>query len=134
MNTPLTPKASQVTTPFWEGTKQGELRIQRCNACARFYFQPRTSCRHCQSLDVEWRPVSGRATLASYVINRRPMWGTEPQVIALVELDEGPRLMTNIVEVAADPEALPLGMRLEVRFSERGDMSLPMFAPARGEA
>ncbi|WP_424533548.1 Zn-ribbon domain-containing OB-fold protein [Sphaerisporangium viridialbum] len=134
MITPLTPQASSLTAPFWEATREGELRIQHCDACARFYFYPRTSCRYCQSLDVRWRPVSGRATLASYVINRRPMWGTGPQVIALVDLDEGPRLMTNIVDVAADPEALTLGMRLEVRFEERGEMFLPMFAPAGGEA
>ncbi|MGW6954120.1 Zn-ribbon domain-containing OB-fold protein [Streptomyces chartreusis] len=130
----LIPKASQVTAPFWEATARGELAIQRCEACERFYFYPRTSCRYCQSTDVAWRVVSGRATLASYVINRKPMWGEAPQVIALVDLEEGVRLMTNIVDVEPVPDKLPLGLALAVRFEERGQMALPVFAPSAQEA
>jgi uncharacterized OB-fold protein len=75
--------------------------------------------------------VSGRARLVSYVINHRPPPGLEgvSPVIALVELDEGPVLMTNIVNVEPDPECLPLDLRLQVTFAERGDLMLPVFEP-----
>lgn len=129
------PKPTPETLPFWEGTAAGELRIQRCNTCERFYFYPRPFCPHCNSDDVEWRVTSGHGTLASYIINYRPMPFFElegPQIIALVELDEGVRMMSNLVGVEPVPEKLVLGMRLTVSFDPRGDQFLPVFAPAEG--
>ena len=120
------------TQTFWEGTAIGELRIQRCNSCEEYYFYPRPYCPGCQSDDVEWRVVSGKGTLASYNINYRPFpifESKDPQVIALVELDEGVRMMSNIVDVEPLPENLELGMRLAVRFEARGDQFLPVFTP-----
>lgn len=120
------------TQTFWEGTAIGELRIQRCNSCEEYYFYPRPYCPGCQSDDVEWRVVSGKGTLASYNINYRPVpifESKDPQVIALVELDEGVRMMSNIVDVEPLPENLELGMRLAVRFEPRGDQFLPVFTP-----
>ncbi|GAA4168574.1 Zn-ribbon domain-containing OB-fold protein [Gryllotalpicola koreensis] len=127
------PEPTPETRPFWEGTAVGELRIQRCNVCEKFYFYPRPYCPTCLSEDVEWRAVSGRGSLASYNINYRPMpmfKTDQPQVIALVELDEGVRLMSNIVGVEPVPEKLPLGLRLTVGFEPRGDQFLPVFSPA----
>ena len=95
------------TQTFWEGTAIGELRIQRCNSCEEYYFYPRPYCPGCQSDDVEWRVVSGKGTLASYNINYRPFpifESKDPQVIALVELDEGVRMMSNIVDVEPLPD------------------------------
>jgi uncharacterized OB-fold protein len=89
------PVPTPETEPFWAGTRAGELRIQYCRRCARYYFFPRPFCRYCQSRDVEWRPVSGRGRLISYVINHRPAPPAPadvPQVIALVELKEIARL------------------------------------------
>ncbi|GAA4173527.1 Zn-ribbon domain-containing OB-fold protein [Gryllotalpicola koreensis] len=126
------PVPTPETMPFWEGTKEGQLRIQRCNSCEKFYFYPRPFCPRCDSDDVAWQTVSGKATLASYNINYRPlpMFKTEqPQVIALVELDEGVRMMSNIVGVEPVPEKLPLGLRLRVTFEPRGDQFLPLFTP-----
>lgn len=126
------PEPTPETVPFWEGTAAGELRIQHCNTCQRFYFYPRPFCPRCNCDDVEWRTVSGRGRLASYNINHRPFpqfKSDRPQVIALVELDEGVRLMSNIVDVEPVPEQLPLGLRLSVRFEPRGDQFLPVFAP-----
>jgi uncharacterized protein len=125
------PQPTPETVPYWEGTRAGELRIQHCKACGRHYFYPRPFCRYCSALDVEWTRSSGRARLISYVINHRPLPGFEgvSPVIALVELDEGPRLMTNIINVDPVPEALPLDMRLQVSFAERGDVMLPVFEP-----
>jgi uncharacterized OB-fold protein len=125
------PQPTPETAPYWEAARAGELRIQRCRACGRHYFYPRTACRYCASLDVEWVRVSGRARLVSYVINHRPLPGSEldPPVIALVKLDEGPRLMTNIVGVESDPAKLLLDMRLVVTFEERAGVVLPVFRP-----
>jgi uncharacterized OB-fold protein len=89
-------------------------------------------CPACGSRNVEWFTASGRATLYSYVINHRPAPGFEddaPYAIAVVELAEGPRMMTSIVGVPATPEALELDMPLQVRFEPRGDVSLPVFGP-----
>ena len=124
------PVPTPETQSFWEGTAAGELRIQRCNSCEKFYFYPRPYCPRCNSDDVEWRVVSGKGTLASYNINYRPFpifASDEPQIIALVELDEGARLMSNIVGIEPLPENLPLGMRLHVGFEPRGDQFLPVF-------
>lgn len=124
------PAPTPETAEFWAGTLAGELRIQQCNSCGKYYFYPRPFCRHCQSRDVEWRKVSGNGRLISYVINQRPLPPAdpaEPQVIALVELDEGPRMLTNIVGVAPEPENLPLDSRVKVAFEARGDQALPVF-------
>src|SRR6266481_5429618 len=103
------PKPTPETQHFWDGTKAGELRLQRCEACAK-------------------------AKLYSYVIHHRPVPGfTPPYAIAVVELDEGPRMMSNIVDCPQTPEALDLDMRLEVAFEKLDDkITLPMFRPAKG--
>jgi hypothetical protein len=85
---------------------------------------------------VEWFTASGEATLYSYVINHRPAPGFEeeaPYTIAVVQLAEGPRMMTSLVGVPATPEALVLDMPLRVTFEQRGDVSLPVFTPASVE-
>lgn len=130
------PTPTPETAPYWDGAAQGELRLQQCDACREYYFYPRPTCPHCHGSEVTWRAVSGRARLVSYVINQRPLPPFDPDtpfVIGLVELEEGPRMMTNIVEVEAVPSALELDMALSVRFVIRGDQKLPVFAPAGGE-
>ncbi|SDK91927.1 Zn-ribbon domain-containing OB-fold protein [Nonomuraea jiangxiensis] len=129
------PKPTPETQPFWDGTAAGELRIQRCQTCERHYFYPRPACPHCGSDQVEWVRASGRATLYSYVINHRPAPGFEdeaPYAIAVVELEEGVRMMTNLVGVPNTPDNLPLDMELRVVFEQRGDMHVPLFEPAGG--
>ncbi|UBU11221.1 Zn-ribbon domain-containing OB-fold protein [Nonomuraea gerenzanensis] len=129
------PKPTPETQPFWDGTAAGELRIQRCEPCARHYFYPRPSCPRCGGDQVGWVRASGRATLYSYVINHRPAPGFEdeaPYAIAVVELEEGVRMMTNIVGVPNTPEHLKLDMELRVVFERRGDVSVPLFEPAGG--
>lgn len=130
-STKALPTPTPETAPYWEGARAGELRIQRCRACAQAYFYPRPYCPQCGSADVEWFVASGRATLASYIISERAAPGFDaPYAIAIVELEEGPRMMTNIVEVEPTPERLVLDMALEVRFEDRGEITVPVFAPA----
>jgi uncharacterized OB-fold protein len=130
------PQPTPETQEFWDGAKRGELRIQRCASCGRAYFFPRPFCPHCGSDDVAWFTASGRARLYSYVINHRPPPGFRddaPYVIAVVALEEGPRMMTNIVGVEPRPERLPLDMPLRVRWERLSDeITLPLFEPAGG--
>jgi len=135
--TPKQPKPAPVITPetrpFWDAVQNGELHVQRCSGCGKHYFYPRPFCPHCFSDDVAWVQVSGRATLHSYVINHRPVAGWEaegPYAIAVVELEEGPRMATSIVGIPNTPEDLVLDMALEVCFEEQGGMRIPKFKPA----
>ena len=129
-------RALPVPTPetehFWEGTRAGELRLQRCDECERVYFPPRPFCSECGSRSVSVFAASGRGKLHTYVINHRPAPGFEgPYAIAVVELEEGPRMMTNIVDSPQTPAALVLDMPLEVVFTEMNEtISLPHFRPS----
>ena len=126
------PVPTPETQPYWDGCAAGELRIQRCLDCRKPYFYPRPLCPSCGSGSVEWFTASGQATLYSYVINHRPAPGFEadaPYAIAVVELAEGPRMMSSIRGVPATPEALVLDMPLRVAFEQRGDVWLPVFTP-----
>ena len=106
------PKPTPETQHFWDGTKAGELRLQRCDACANVYFPPRPFCPSCASRKVSVFNASGKGKLYSYVINHRPAAPgfTPPYAIAIVELDEGPRMMSNIFDCPQTPEALDLDM------------------------
>ena len=127
------PVPTPETKPFWDGTAAGELRLQRCDDCANVYFPPRPFCPGCASRRVTMFAASGKATLYSYVIHHRPVPGfTPPYAIAVVELAEGPRMMSNIVDCPQTPEALVLDMPLEVKFEKfSDDISLPLFTPAK---
>ncbi|GGG41887.1 DNA-binding protein [Caldovatus sediminis] len=130
------PEPTPETRHFWEGTRAGEIRLQRCADCARPYFPPRPFCPACGSRKVEVFAASGRARLFSYVIHHRPVPGfTPPYAIAVVELEEGPRMMTNIVDCPQTPEALVLDMPLEAVFVPMDEtITLPLFRPARDAA
>jgi uncharacterized OB-fold protein len=90
------PQPTPETQHFWDGTREGQLRLQRCNACGKAYFPPRPFCPACAARDVAVFAASGKGRLYSYVIHHRPVPGfTPPYAIAVVELDEGPRMMTT---------------------------------------
>jgi uncharacterized OB-fold protein len=133
------PQPTPETQHFWDGCRDGELRLQRCVACTESYFPPRPFCPKCGNREVEVYAASGRGVLWSYVINHRPRpdLGTEPHAIAVVKLAEGPTMMTNIVDCPQTPQALQLDMPLKVSFAKQNDeITLPLFAPlsASGEA
>ena len=129
-NRPL-PEPTPETQHFWDGARAGELRLQRCDECAHVYFPPRPFCPQCASRSVSVFAASGRARLDSYVINNRPHPAFDgPYAIALVALEEGPRMMSNIVGCEQTPEALVLDMPLQVTFEAQNDtISLPLFRP-----
>jgi hypothetical protein len=127
------PQPTPETQHFWDGTRTGELRLQRCNSCGKVYFPPRPFCPACAAREVSVFAASGKGRLYSYVIHHRPVPGfTPPYAIAVVELDEGPRMMTNITQCPQTPEALVLDMPVEIAFEKLDDeITLPLFRPAR---
>ena len=127
------PKPTPETQHYWDGARHGELRLQKCDSCHSIYFPPRPFCPECGSCEVSVVTATGRATLYSYVINHLPSPGFEsPFAIAVVELEEGPRLMSNIVDCEQTPEALQLDMPLEVTFQKLSDgITLPQFRPVK---
>ena len=125
------PRPTPETQHFWDGTKRGELCLQRCGECDHIYFPPRPFCPACSSRAVEVFKASGRGRLLSYVINYRPHPAWQgPYAIAIVELDEGPRMMSNIVGCDQTADALQLDMRLTVKFEQCSEeIFLPLFMP-----
>jgi len=106
--------------------------LQRCDACNHVYFPPRPFCSKCSSREVEVFAATGKASLYSYVINQRSTPGHEaPFSIAVVELEEGPRMMTNVVGCQQTEDALELDMKLEVTYEQLTEtIALPLFTPA----
>lgn len=128
------PVATPETKPFWDGLKEHELRIQRCLDCGQAYFYPRPFCPKCFSWNVTWFVASGKARLHTYeVIHRAPpaFAADAPYVLAVVELEEGPRMMTNIVGSGTDPAGLRLDMPLQIDYAEVSEaVTLPKFRAA----
>ncbi|MBI3989981.1 MAG: OB-fold domain-containing protein [candidate division NC10 bacterium] len=127
------PIPSQETLPFWEGTKAGELFFQRCRACRRFRFYPRALCPYCLSGEADWVPSTGRGTVYSFTICHRPaseaFAAMVPYVVALIDMEEGVRLMSTIV--GCELEAVRIGMPVEVLFEPVSDtITLYQFRPA----
>jgi uncharacterized OB-fold protein len=125
------PTPTPETVHYWNGAREGKLLLQKCGSCTKAYFPPRPFCPGCGSRDVTVIQSSGRATLYSYAIHHRSVPGFKaPYAIAVVTLEEGPRMMTNVVECPQTPEALQLDMPLEVSFLEiNATVTLPVFRP-----
>lgn len=116
--------------PFWNATKQHRLSIPRCKACDQHHFYPRELCPHCHSDELEWTDVSGRGEIYSYTIARKPAGpafaADVPYVVAMIALDEGPRMLTNII--TADVDSVRIGDRVRVKFDDvAADLTLPKF-------
>lgn len=116
----LVPSPTAETLPFWSGGEHAQLLISRCQSCRHFFHPPGPACWRCRSTDVAPQPVSGRATVVAYTINRQP-WipGFDPPyVVAMVGLADEPdvRLTTNIVDIPI--EEMRVGLEVEVFFEE----------------
>lgn len=127
------PKPSALTQPFWEGLRKGELRLQKCGDCSKYVFYPRPACSYCMSERLEWTAVSGRGRVYTFTIVRRaniPAFQADvPYVFAIVELEEGPRLATNVV--GCDPEAVRVDMPVKAFYDGvTEEISLLKFEPA----
>jgi len=124
------PRPAAESAPFWEGAKRHKLLLPRCHACGRFWFPPSQRCMHCLSANFAWQEAAGQGRIYSFVVYHRvyhPAFEQDvPYAVAIVELDEGPRLLANIVGTPAD--AIRCDMRVRVVFEERGDQTIPQYA------
>ena len=130
MATPLKPSISPDTAFFWEGLRENELRIQKCASCELLRHPPRPMCPQCNSL--EWNTIvaSGNGTLHSFVMPQHPPFPfmDYPYIVALVDLEEGVRLVSNLIDIT--PEDASIDMPVEVCFREfEGDLVLHQFRP-----
>ncbi len=126
----LAPSMTADTQFFWDGAKRGQLLLQRCGACATLRHPPRPMCPHCHSLEWDVIEASGRGTVYSFVMPRHPPlpFFEDGYIVALVALEEGVRIVSNLVDVA--PEDAWIGLPVKVRFdSFDGDIVLPVFVP-----
>lgn len=131
------PTPDPLTKIYWDSVKAHAMQLQKCADCGQFIFYPRAVCPGCFSRNLRWTPVSGRGKIYGFTINmgRHPStaaFGADvPYVIALVELEEGPRMMTNIVGVEPSPEHVKVGMDVVVQYDDVTDtVTLPKFKPA----
>lgn len=125
------PKPSPTSQPFWDAARRHEFQLQHCAACKAFIYYPRDRCPTCFSQNLEWKPVSGHGKVYSYTVVRRASarsFGDGPYVLAIVQLDEGPRITTNIV---ASPEQVRVDMPVSVYFDDvTPERTLVKFKPA----
>ena len=123
------------TAPYWEAVARHELTLPRCGDCGLVFLPPRQLCPGCWSGELSWQPISGGGTVWTFtevhVAFYDDTWAADvPYVVAVVELDEGPRLLANIVD--PDIERLSIGDRVAVVFEDRSEgVTLPMFQVVR---
>jgi uncharacterized protein len=123
------PVPSADTFEFWQAARDNTFLLQACDACGKVSFYPRKRCSHCWSDKVTWRRACGEGVIASYTIVHRPghpAFAAEgPYAIALIDLAEGPRMLSSIVDSSLD--AVRVGAPVKLQWSEQGRFNLPMF-------
>ena len=127
------PQVTELNRPFWEGARRHELLVQRCRPCGHMWFPPLPNCTRCLSTDIEWVATSGRGTVFSVIVYHQgwlPGYKEDlPYDVAIVELEEGVRVISNIVEI--EPERIEIGMRVVATFDDVDqETSIPRFKPA----
>lgn len=127
---PVPHSSNRVSAPFWAGCDAGELRYQLCAACDLANFPPTEHCRECFSAELRWTLSGGSGEVYSWTLVHRPVTAQfqPPYAPAIVTLDEGYQMLTNIVGIAA--QDLAIGMRVRVQFHAVGDVTLPYFTSA----
>lgn len=129
----LEPPVSEVSAPFWEATKREQLVLPWCTSCEEPIWYPREVCPSCLGTTIEWRQASGEGEVYAVSVQHRPGIGRDPAAgpyaVALVELPEGVRLMSNVIDMA--PEDVTVGLRVRLAWQPLSDgRKLPQFAPA----
>jgi uncharacterized OB-fold protein len=125
------PVPSKISQPFWDSCKAEAMQIQKCESCGTFAFYPVYICPECASRKLAWTRVSGKATIYTYTVAQKSVFEDVkgPMVVALVELEEGAMMTSNIVN--ADPAALAVGMPVRLCYEPISeDITLPVFEPA----
>jgi len=129
MSEPIAPTVTDVNRGFWEGADAGELRVQRCGACGYLRYPSAAWCPECLSEDSEWQRLSGRGTVLSTLVFHQayhPAWKDRiPYNVVLVQLDEGPRMISNVTPLGSVD--IPVGTPVRVVFEREGEASIPRF-------
>ena len=134
MSTRLIPPNTELTQPFWDAAREGKLVVQTCNDCTHKLFPPGANCPKCGSGKLAWTELSGKGVVYTYTIAHRPphpvLAEQCPLAIAVIELEEGPRMMSNVV--GCDPSDVAIDMPVQVAFEpiDDSDTMLPVFKPA----
>lgn len=128
------PRPTEDSAPYWEAARNEELHLQACLECGHLRFPPAALCPRCLSLRFEWKRLSGRGTVFSWIVVHRsqhPAFNAEtPYNVVIIELDEGPRLHSNLIDCPVD--RIRIGMPVEVVFDRINDeVTLPRFRPAQ---
>ncbi|MFF5989998.1 Zn-ribbon domain-containing OB-fold protein [Prauserella flavalba] len=125
------PTPVPLTEPFWAAARRGELLLQRCRSCGHHQHYPRVLCTRCWHRELDWVPSAGKGRVWTFTVVHRPghpAWSDDvPYALAIVELDEGPRLLTNVVGL--DPADVTVGLPVVARFTEHGDSTIVQFGP-----
>jgi uncharacterized OB-fold protein len=130
--TPMTPEAK----PYWDGLKEHKLMMPKCADCGLVFFYPRVICPSCHSRQITWIQASGKGKLYSFeIVHQRlnPNYKLPtPYVLAMIELEEGARMMSNLINVEPDPQVIKCDMPVEVVYEKlTDDVTIPLFQPAR---
>lgn len=125
------PKPTAISEPHWQGCKDSKLMVQRCNQCALYVFPPQPVCPQCMQTSLIWQRSSGNGTLYSFSVVHRPQTPAfeAPYITAIIELEEGWHMLSNLVDCNA--ETVAIGDPVEVHFQPRGDSVLPLFKPKK---
>lgn len=129
---PIEPPVTELTEPFWAATRERRLLVQWCVSCEQPVWFPREVCPWCLDNALEWREASGRGVVYAFLVEHRPnlpeVFGDSPYVVALVDLSEGVRLMSNIV--GCRPDTVDVGLPVQVTWESLSDgRNLPLFEP-----
>jgi uncharacterized OB-fold protein len=126
--TRILPSPTPLSEPYWQGCRDGVLRLQHCTGCGRYQFYPRNLCSHCSGRELAWRDASGRGRVATFTVVRRGVSTAyeAPYIVALIDLAEGPRMMSWLVDT--EPEDVVIGAPVTVDFEAwSDDVSMPVF-------
>ncbi len=126
------PRPTIESRPYWDGLRQQKLLMPRCDDCKGYWFPPSALCPHCSSEKWTWTETSGRGHIFSYVVYHRvyhPGFADDvPYTVAVIELEEGPRMLSNVIGIP--PDKVACDMKVEVRFDPvTDDVTLPKFRP-----
>ncbi|MDA3040444.1 MAG: OB-fold domain-containing protein [Actinomycetota bacterium] len=129
---PIVPDPTPTAQPFWDALAAGRVDLQHCAECGQWVYYPRSRCSACMSPNLVWETISGAGTLYTYTIARQPTtpaFSEAPDlVLAVVQLDEGPKLTTSLENVTED--GVRIGMRVKPYFHRAGDLTLLRYQPA----
>lgn len=123
------PETTLLTAPYWDRIQEKKLCVQICQSCEEYIFYPKAWCPHCMGMELGWAELSGNGEVFAFsIVHQAPIEsyrGEEPYILAIIQLEEGPQMMANIIE--CDPKQVEIGMKVKVVFENRDGFYVPQF-------